>query len=159
MRFVVDKVALEHVFLFSFAIFHANHYSTITPNSFIISPEIWASPDQAKNYHILSFTPQPLYPRGKSPRYPFDWRLSRSQNRSGRYGEEKICWDSNSDPSIVQPIANRYTDCTISCQILTLLQLNCWPHWSVALIRKSVNFIVIYIHLCVCIMEVLRHDV
>jgi hypothetical protein len=34
--------------------------------------------------------PLPLYPRGKSLRYPLDRRLSGSQSRSRRCGEEKI---------------------------------------------------------------------
>jgi hypothetical protein len=39
---------------------------------------------------VVSFTPRPLYPRGKSPRYPLDRRLNGPQSRSGRRGEEKI---------------------------------------------------------------------
>jgi hypothetical protein len=38
---------------------------------------------------VVSFTPRPLYPQGKSPWYPLDRRLSGPQNRSGRGGEEK----------------------------------------------------------------------
>jgi hypothetical protein len=37
----------------------------------------------------VSFTSLPLYPRGKSPRYPLDRRLGGPQTRSERYGEEK----------------------------------------------------------------------
>jgi hypothetical protein len=43
-------------------------------------------------------------------------RLDGPQSRSGRRGEEKILcpyWDLNSDPSVVQPVANRYTDYAI----------------------------------------------
>jgi hypothetical protein len=39
---------------------------------------------------VASFTPQPLYSRGKSPRYPLDRRLGGPQSRSGRLGEEKF---------------------------------------------------------------------
>jgi hypothetical protein len=39
---------------------------------------------------VVSFTPLPLYPRGKSPRYPLDRRLGGPQSRSERFGEEKI---------------------------------------------------------------------
>jgi hypothetical protein len=39
---------------------------------------------------VVSFTPRPLYPRGKGPRYPLDRRLSGPQSQSGRRGEEKI---------------------------------------------------------------------
>jgi hypothetical protein len=38
---------------------------------------------------VVSFTPLPLYPRGKSPRYPLDRKLGGPQSRSGRCGEEK----------------------------------------------------------------------
>jgi hypothetical protein len=32
---------------------------------------------------VVSFTPRPLYPQGKSPQYPLDRRLGGPQNRSG----------------------------------------------------------------------------
>jgi hypothetical protein len=51
-------------------------------------------------------------PRGKSPRYPLDRRLGGPQNRSRCCGEEKS-FDSNSDPSVVQPVAISYTDWAI----------------------------------------------
>jgi hypothetical protein len=38
---------------------------------------------------LISFTPRPLYPQGKSPWYPLDRRLGGPQSRSGRGGEEK----------------------------------------------------------------------
>jgi hypothetical protein len=38
---------------------------------------------------VVSLTPLPLSPQGKSPRYPFDRRLGGPHNRSGRRGEEK----------------------------------------------------------------------
>jgi hypothetical protein len=38
---------------------------------------------------VVSFTPQPLCPHGKSPSYPLDRRLGGPQNRSARGGEEK----------------------------------------------------------------------
>jgi hypothetical protein len=37
---------------------------------------------------VVSFTPQPLYLRQKSPRYLSDRRLSGPQSRFGRYGED-----------------------------------------------------------------------
>jgi hypothetical protein len=37
----------------------------------------------------VSFTPRPLYPRRKSPRYPLDRRLGGHQNRSRHCEEEK----------------------------------------------------------------------
>jgi hypothetical protein len=39
---------------------------------------------------VVSFTPRPLYPQGKRPRYPLDKRLGGPQYRSGRRGKEKI---------------------------------------------------------------------
>jgi hypothetical protein len=58
---------------------------------------------------LVSFTPRPLYPQGKSPWYPLDRRPGGPQSRSGRGGEEK-----NSQPQpgiearipIVQPVAH-----------------------------------------------------
>jgi hypothetical protein len=65
---------------------------------------------------MVSFTPQPLYPQGKSPRYLLDRRLSGPQSRSGRLGEEKILDPTrtlNSDLLVVQPIGSHYTDYAI----------------------------------------------
>jgi hypothetical protein len=39
---------------------------------------------------MVSFTPPPLYPRGKRPRSPSDRKLGGPQSRSGRRGEGKI---------------------------------------------------------------------
>jgi hypothetical protein len=39
---------------------------------------------------VVSFTPRPLYPRGKILRYSLDRRLGGLQSRSGRHGEIKI---------------------------------------------------------------------
>jgi hypothetical protein len=53
---------------------------------------------------VVSFTPLPLYTRGKSPRYPLDRRLGGPESRSGiREDNSWPYWDSNSDPSVVQP--------------------------------------------------------
>jgi hypothetical protein len=38
---------------------------------------------------VVSFTPRPLYPQGKSPWYPLDRRLGGPQSRSGCGDEEK----------------------------------------------------------------------
>jgi hypothetical protein len=38
---------------------------------------------------VLSFTPRPLYPWVKSPRYPFNMRLGEPQSQSGCSGVEK----------------------------------------------------------------------
>jgi hypothetical protein len=65
---------------------------------------------------VVRFTPWPLYPRGKSPRYPLDRRLGWSPEPVWTKWRIEHFWpyrDSNSDPSVVQPVASRYTDCTI----------------------------------------------
>jgi hypothetical protein len=36
---------------------------------------------------VVRFTPRPLYPQGKSPRFPLDRRLGGPQIRSGRRGD------------------------------------------------------------------------
>jgi hypothetical protein len=62
------------------------------------------------------FTPQPLYPRGKSLRYSLHRRRGGPQNRSGRHGWVKILAphrDSKSDTLVVQPVASHYIDWAI----------------------------------------------
>jgi hypothetical protein len=58
---------------------------------------------------VVSFTPWPLYPQGKSPLYPLDRKLGGPQSRSGRGDEEK----NSQSPPIIQPVAQRYTDWAI----------------------------------------------
>jgi hypothetical protein len=41
---------------------------------------------------VVSFTPRPLYPQGKSSWYPLGRRLGGPQSRSGRGGEEVILY-------------------------------------------------------------------
>jgi hypothetical protein len=61
---------------------------------------------------VISLTPRPLYPEGKSPWYPLDRRLGGPQSRSGHSGGEEK--NSNLlpglEPPIIQPIAQRYTN-------------------------------------------------
>jgi hypothetical protein len=57
--------------------------------------------------------PAALPQRKDPPVYPFDRRLGGPQSRSGQHGKEKIL-DSNSDPSVVHPVASHYTDCAIA---------------------------------------------
>jgi hypothetical protein len=57
---------------------------------------------------IISFTSQPIYFVGKSPRYPLDTRLDGPQTRSIGGGEEKKSppySESNLDSSVSQPAA------------------------------------------------------
>jgi hypothetical protein len=65
---------------------------------------------------VVSFTPRPLYPQGKSPWYPLDRRLAGSQSRSGHGGEKKNSQPlSGLEPPIIQPEALR---CTIQLPLL-----------------------------------------
>jgi hypothetical protein len=48
---------------------------------------------------VVSFTPRPLYPQGKSPWYPLERRLGGPQSRSGRDGLEK----NSQPPSGIKP--------------------------------------------------------
>jgi hypothetical protein len=55
---------------------------------------------------VVSFTPQLLYPQGKSPYYPLDRRLGGPQNLSGRDGGEKNSQPlPGLEPPIIQPVA------------------------------------------------------
>jgi hypothetical protein len=72
---------------------------------------------------VVSFTPRPLYPRKKSPRYPLYRRLGVPQSRSGQHGEVKILDPTGTrtpTSSVVQPVGryvNKY--CIVgSCCIL-----------------------------------------
>jgi hypothetical protein len=58
---------------------------------------------------VVSFTPLPLYPWGKSSRYPMDRRLGGPQNQSGRCGEEKILDPSRSIIIIIIVIITYYS--------------------------------------------------
>jgi hypothetical protein len=56
------------------------------------------------------FTLRPLYPQEKSPWYPLDRRLGGPQNWSGRgSGEQNSQPLPGLEPTIVQPVAQRYT--------------------------------------------------
>jgi hypothetical protein len=63
---------------------------------------------------IVSFTPLPLYSRGRSPRCPLGRRLVGAQSPFGCYrGKEKFASAGNRNPT-VQPLAHGYVDWTIS---------------------------------------------
>jgi hypothetical protein len=64
-----------------------------------------------------TYTSLPLFFQGKSPWYPLDGRGGKPQSRSERGGEEKNSSprrESNPRTSIVQPVAQRYTDWAIT---------------------------------------------
>jgi hypothetical protein len=69
---------------------------------------------------VVSFTPRPLYPPGKSSWYPLDRRLGGPQSRSGHGGKDKNSQplrESNRWTPIAQPVARRYTDRAITALI------------------------------------------
>jgi hypothetical protein len=65
--------------------------------------------------HYLEVSGQLHAPAALLPgEYPLDRRLGGPQSRSGRRGEYSGPYrDSNSDPSVVQPVASRYTEYAI----------------------------------------------
>jgi hypothetical protein len=87
---------------------------------------------------VVSFMPRPLYPRTNFLRYPFDWRLCGPRRQ---YDMEKrkisLLLVLNSDPSIIQPVASRYTDCadvnTRYCHALVTrhgVRNGNWIYWT-----------------------------
>jgi hypothetical protein len=66
---------------------------------------------------VVSFTPRPLYPQGKSPWYALDRRLGGPQSRSGRSDVEKNSQPlPGLEPPIIRPVAQRYTSRAIPAQ-------------------------------------------
>jgi hypothetical protein len=63
---------------------------------------------------VVSFTPRPLYHKGKGPRYPLvgSWVAPRASLDAAEKIPDSIR-TPDSDPSVVQPIASRYTNCAI----------------------------------------------
>jgi hypothetical protein len=73
--FMVEKVKLKSLRL-------TKHHAMKTLGSGGIAPRIL---DFGIRWRwVVSFTPRPLYPQGKSPWYPLDRRLGEPQSRSGR---------------------------------------------------------------------------
>jgi hypothetical protein len=92
---------------------------------------------------VVSFTPQPLYSRRKSTPYPFDRRLSGPQCRSWTLWRRENSWsyrDSNTDPSVVRPVASRHTDCAIAAPLHGLLQ----GQFHLFFLRWTENLVLIY---------------
>jgi hypothetical protein len=60
---------------------------------------------------VVSFTPRPLYPREKAP-VPIGWEAAWAPKQVWKTWRRENSWhyrDSNSDLSVVQPVASRYT--------------------------------------------------
>jgi hypothetical protein len=84
---------------------------------------------------VVSLTPRPLYPQGKSTCYPLNRRVSGGQSRSGRGGEEK---NFQTMPGIEQPPPPNHPACrpalyhwdipaflwVICCKITSILQFS-----------------------------------
>jgi hypothetical protein len=65
---------------------------------------------------VVSFTPLPLYPRGKSSRYPLDRRLGGPQSRSGQRGEEKVLDPTGTRTPALRSSGHHYTDYAIPAE-------------------------------------------
>jgi hypothetical protein len=73
---------------------------------------------------VVSFTPRPLYHRGKSPQFPLDRRFGWTPElvwTTWKRENSSPYRDSNSDPSVVQPVAGHYTDCAIPARFFYLI--------------------------------------
>jgi hypothetical protein len=99
---------------------------------------------------VVSFTPLPIYPRGKSPRYPFISRMGWPQGQSGRGSERKEslprpCRESN--PGRPPHSLNRINKYSMLCAYLPFEQLygKCWfmvdkrPSFEKHLVRTSAS--------------------
>jgi hypothetical protein len=84
---------------------------------------------------VVSLTPRPLYPQGKSPWYPLDRRLGKPQSQSGHGGEKKNSKPlPGLEPPIMQPVAQRY-----ATEISRLLIVECVSKKK--MFRKSIPLI------------------
>jgi hypothetical protein len=64
--------------------------------------------DLCTSWWVVSFAPWPLYPQGTH----YIWAAGWAQSRSGKRGEEKNLAPTGTrtlTPSVVQPVASRYT--------------------------------------------------
>jgi hypothetical protein len=77
---------------------------------------------------VVSFTPRPLYPWGKSPWYPMDRRLDGTQSLSGRRGEEEDPWNKGATLRVC-PCPHSIS---VNCWLLTfgIWQMNFTYTWS-----------------------------
>jgi hypothetical protein len=65
------------------------------------------------------------------PHYLLDRRLGGSQSRSVRLIEEKILDQTgtlNSEPSVVEPVASRYTDCYIPALLVSVFKCSSYSY-------------------------------
>jgi hypothetical protein len=77
---------------------------------------------------VVSFTPRPFYPRGKSPSFPLDRKLGRPQSRRGRGGEEK-------------KLSSPYRESKPSRQARSLVTILSYPGslWRLSILERKDN--------------------
>jgi hypothetical protein len=90
---------------------------------------------------MVSFTPRPPYPQGKSTHYPLDMRLGGPQSRSGHGAEQK---NSQPSPGIELAIPLHYVRliimaCNFKDNFLGLVR--CGPHLSVIKLKFIIKLI------------------
>jgi hypothetical protein len=66
---------------------------------------------------VISFKPLPLYPWRKNPLYPLDRKFGGPMSTIWRCEYFLPYQDSNSDPSVIQRVANHYTDWTTTTHL------------------------------------------
>jgi hypothetical protein len=86
---------------------------------------------------VVNFMPRPLYPQGKSPRYPLDRRLGGPHNRSGRCAEEK---NSQPPPGIeLRLLKKRFVH-----TVFLTVSRHAWP---LSLPTELSQWFIVFIHL------------
>ena len=83
---------------------------------------------------VVNATPRPIYTR-----YPLYRRLGGPQGRYVRV--RKISSPPGFDPLTVQPVASRYTDCTIPAHLRwkTNMNINTWHRWGYFTLYKNIT--------------------
>jgi hypothetical protein len=116
---------------------------------------------------VVSFTPQPLYPRGKSPLHPLNsWVLEIVWTLWSREKSLASIW--NRTPA-VQPLAHRYIDWAIQASDRYIEKRNWCPHpnWHIwestnfygkkhnvpCMYIKCIPYCEAYTRVCVCVRE------
>jgi hypothetical protein len=97
---------------------------------------------------VVSFTPWPLYPRAKSPRYPPDMQLGGPHGQPGRCGKQKNLLPV---PRLegVHSVARRYTDFTVpENKYINALSLTFRLSWRLMI---DLNPVFRFLHLVVVI--------
>jgi hypothetical protein len=83
---------------------------------------------------VVSFTPLPLYPREKSPRYALDIWVDFRVGLGDMNLKFFTYREANSDPFADQPVANCHTDCATATWTIER-----WGRWRKLLVDKLQN--------------------